>query len=366
MSYLNSYLDYSEDLTFDELPFNEIDGVIFSLLPMLDCSISFPKRGKRSIFHCVARHVRVNGLNPLGLLIKSDMAKLLFRVSKSQRFGDLKVHDFSSIIDPTTETQATALTVDISPSLSVIVFSGTDDTIVGWKEDFNMMYTDIVPCLEHSLKYLTYTSQKLKKFYIVGHSKGGMEAFYAYCFARKDIQRKTIKVYSYDGPGFSNYVNSLIEEPCKRKLRLLVPHGGIVGRMFSPVVEPIIIYSSYHGLQQHDPLSWEINRGKLHFHRMHEFNVQSNLIKQKVDEILDNLPRNKQKEFVHYLFEVISAGGALTLTDMRKKPHLALKQYLKLPPNVRKLITSLILHLANDKIISRELLLGVIGINKKR
>lgn len=366
MGFLHDYLDFVQNKTFDELPFNEIDGVIFSLLPMIDCEIAFPKKGKRSFHHCLARHVKVHELNQLGLIINSDITKMLYRCSKTKRYSECKIHSFSSIIDQISETQATALTVELSPLLSVIVFSGTDDTIVGWKEDFNMMYNHKVPCLEHSLNYLNKMGEILNKFYIVGHSKGGMESFYSFSFTKKSIQRKCIRVYSYDGPGLSKDVVEQIDEKIKKKMTLIVPQGGIVGRMFYQPIEPTIIYSSYRGLNQHDPMSWEINRGRLHFHRVEEFNLQSNLMKEKIDNIISALPEDKAKEFVHYLFEVMSAGGAYTLTDMTKKPHEALKKYLKLPPDVRKLITSLVLYLAKDKIIGKELILGAIGINQNR
>lgn len=366
MGFLHDYIDFVENKTFDDLPFNEIDGVIFSLLPMIDCQLSFPKKGKRSFYHCLDRHVKVHELNQLGLLIKSDITKMLYRCSKTKRYSECKIHNFSSIIDNNSETQATALTVDINEGLSVIVFSGTDDTIVGWKEDFNMMFDHHVPCLDHSLQYLNKMGEELNSFYIVGHSKGGMEAFYSFGFTSEIIQRKTIKVYSYDGPGLSEEVASNIDDKIKSKMKLLVPQGGIVGRMFTQVVEPTIIYSSYRGLNQHDPMSWEINRGRLHFHKVEEFNIQSNLLKEKLDNIINTLPEEKAKEFVYHLFDVLSAGGSCTLSDIPKRPHQSLRKFIKLPQDIRKLIASLILYLAKDKIIGKELLLGAIGINQNR
>lgn len=366
MGYLHDYIDFVENKTFSELPFNEVDGIILAMLPMIDCQLAFPKKGKRSFYHCLARHVKVHELNQLGLIINSDISKMLYRCSKTKRYADCKIHSFSSIIDQTTETQATALCVDLDNGVSVVVFSGTDDTIVGWKEDFKMIYDHNVPCLAHSLNYLNKVGQYLEKFYIVGHSKGGMEAFYAYSFTSKSIQRKAVRVFSYDGPGLPKELVEQINPKITNKMKLLVPQGGIVGRMFYYPVEPTIIYSSYRGLHQHDPMSWEINRGRLHFHKVEEFNIQSNLLKSKLDTIISSLSEKQSREFVHYLFEVISAGGAYTLTDITKKPHNALIVFLKLPKGVRKMIGSLLMYLAKDKIIGKELLLGTFGINQNR
>ena len=366
MGNLHEYLDYCQNLSFSDLPFNELDGLIFSMLPMIDCSISFPKRGKRDFFHCIARHVRVHELNNLGLIIPSDITKMLYRASKTKRFSHIQIHSFSSIIDYTSETQATSLIAEINENLSVVVFSGTDDTIVGWKEDFKMMYSSEVPCLKHSLDYLNKVGKELKDFYIVGHSKGGMEAMYAFGYCDEDIQKKIIKVYSYDGPGLGKKICENIPYERLEKIVHIIPQGGIIGRLFNSPVEPKIIYSTFRGLQQHNPMSWEFARGKIALQEVHEFNVQSNLMKQKIDDIIHSLSEEKTKEFVHYLFEVMSAGGSLTLTDISKRPHRALQHFLKLPVENRKLIASLILYLGKDKIISRELILGAFGVNQSR
>ncbi len=366
MGYLHDYIDFSKDLSFKELPFNEIDGVILSMLPLLDCSISFPKKGKRTLFNCVSRHVNVHELNNLGLIITSDITKMLYRISKTKRFSNLKISEFSSIIDTTSETQATSLIVEIDSELSIVVFSGTDDTIVGWKEDFNMMHNHHIPCLQHSLNYLNKIGPSLEKIYIVGHSKGGMEAMYSFAFTSKEIQEKVIKVYSYDGPGLSKEVCDSIDSSIREKIVHIIPQGAIIGRMFYSPVKPTIIYSSFRGLQQHNPISWEIKRGNLGFNVVDDFNIQSKKMKEKIDNILLSFDEETSKKFVHYLFEVLQEGGSYTLTDISKRPHKALKKYLRLPNDIRKLVGGLIIYLANDKIISKDLILGMLGINQTR
>ena len=366
MAYLHDYIDFCKDKTFDELPFNEVDGIILALLPMLDCTLAFPKKGSRTFINALARHVRIHELNNLGLIIKADIAKMLYRASRTKRFAELMIHDLSYIIDETTETQATSIVVDINEDLSVVVFSGTDDSIVGWKEDFAMIYNHNVPCLKHSLDYLNKVGKDLKNIYIVGHSKGGMEGMYAYSFANKDIQNKVKEVFSYDGPGLPKSVCEEIQDECKSRIKHFIPQGGIIGRLFFSPVEPTIMYSSYRGLQQHDPMSWEINRGTLSFTLVNEFNIQSNLINDKINNIIDSLNENQRKMFVHYFFEVLSAGGSLTLTDITKKPHRALRRFIHLPIETKKMIGGLFTYLAKDKIISKELLLGILGINQIR
>ena len=36
----------------------------------------------------------------------------------------------------------------------LIVFRGTDDSIIGWKEDFHLTYMKEIPAQKHALRYL--------------------------------------------------------------------------------------------------------------------------------------------------------------------------------------------------------------------
>ena len=365
MKNLFDYVEGYGNLTFNELSFNELDGVILALTSLIDVANCIPFIGKESIQfkEVIKKQVELHGINQLGLIISQALARLLVQASSTIRFSSLLVGDLVQNINLEEETQTTCFSVFLPNKTRIVVCGGTDDTIVGWKEDFKMMIDGHVPCLEHSCDYLNMVGEHSKKIIVLGHSKGGMEALYAAAFAKRKVRNKIIDAYSFDGPGYpkdviesKNFISML------DRMHLIVPNGGLVGRLFLNPVEPKIVPSSYRGLNQHDPLSWEVIDD--HFAKANEFTVQSNALINRMNEIITSLNIDEKEEFISNLFLIFNAGGALTLTDIGKKPHKALVQYLKLPKNKRSLINSLIIKLVNDKIVARELLIGAITIPK--
>lgn len=365
MKNLCDYIEGYGNLTFNELAFNELDGVIFALVSLIDVSNCIPSIDKEQILFkdVVKKQVELHGINQLGLIISQALTRLLVQASSTMRFSSLLVGDLVHTIDLEEETQTTCFSIILPNKTRVVVCGGTDDTIVGWKEDFKMMIDGHVPCLEHSCEYLNRVGLRSKRIIVVGHSKGGMEALYAASFAKRKVRNKIITAYSYDGPGYPvDVIKNKQFISMMDRMRLIVPNGGLVGRLFYNPVQPEIVPSSYRGLNQHDPLSWGIIDD--HFAKADTFTKQSDALINKMNEVINGLNLDEKNEFISNLFLILNAGGALTLTDISKKPHRALVQYLKLPKNKRTLINSLLLKLVNDKIVARELLIGAITIPK--
>lgn len=49
--------------------------------------------------------------------------------------------------------QFSALTVLLDTGEALLVFRGTDNTLVGWKEDFNLSFLEVVPAQSAALDY---------------------------------------------------------------------------------------------------------------------------------------------------------------------------------------------------------------------
>ena len=64
-------------------------------------------------------------------------------------------------IDEETQTQFSALTMLLPDGSAYVAFRGTDDTIVGWKEDFNMAFTPEIPAQKYAAEYLRQVSAAL-------------------------------------------------------------------------------------------------------------------------------------------------------------------------------------------------------------
>lgn len=141
------------------------------------------------------------GLNP------EKIKRNLFALAASPRFRAVEVGLYLSEFDPAREMQFAAMTFFYRDMFAFVGFRGTDESIVGWKEDFNMAYAMPVPAQDQASRYLAAAAPYLPERIIVGgHSKGGNLAEYAALHAPADVQNRIVRVYNLDGPGFKEDV----------------------------------------------------------------------------------------------------------------------------------------------------------------
>ena len=142
-----------------------------------------------------------------------------------------------------------------------VAFRGTDDTIVGWKEDFNMAFTPEIPAQRYAADYLQQAAAALafRPLLVGGHSKGGNLAVYAAVFCGEAIQKQIRAVYNNDGPGF---YASLLELPEHRriagKITTLLPESSVVGMLLEHEEAYQVVRSTQIRLMQHDGFSWQV------------------------------------------------------------------------------------------------------------
>ncbi|MBQ4347238.1 MAG: DUF2974 domain-containing protein, partial [Firmicutes bacterium] len=87
-----------------------------------------------------------------------------------------------------------------------MVFRGTDHSLVGWKENFNMSYEDVVPSQRDAMYYLDKMAQEYKgNIRLGGHSKGGNLAIYAAAHCRVKVRERIFAIYNNDGPGINEH-----------------------------------------------------------------------------------------------------------------------------------------------------------------
>ena len=101
-----------------------------------------------------------------------------------ERFAGTKMFAFEDRSDAQTQFAAVSF---LLPDKSVFVaFRGTDTSLVGWKEDFNMSYLEAVPAQVRAAEYTAEIARVCRwhKLRIGGHSKGGNLSVYAACRTR--------------------------------------------------------------------------------------------------------------------------------------------------------------------------------------
>ena len=196
---------------------------------------------------------------PLGM-VNAHRLKLLSYLSSFKRYKHIKALGFANDVSLDSQKQFAAITYQIRPKEYLVVFRGTDDSIIGWKEDFHLTYMKEIPAQLAARDYLKEVLDKLDgKVWLAGHSKGGNLATYAACHVETSIQDRIQKVYSFDAPGLHSSIrNSDNFKAIEGKILSIIPENSIVGMMLETPETDLVVKSKTFGLLQHLMVSWEI------------------------------------------------------------------------------------------------------------
>ena len=191
---------------FDTLPYSEIDSLIFSELAYLSFDNIVPdskNRGKGLLFSDIAESENYEAIFPLERTAERNK-KLLNAVAYSNRYGKVRVNYYEDIFDIEKDTQFCAITFILPNGDACIAFRGTDSTITGWKENFNMLFTSPVAAQGHSVSYIDAVAKKVKgNIILTGHSKGGNLAIYSATKCSQTAKSKIVAIHAFDSPGFT-------------------------------------------------------------------------------------------------------------------------------------------------------------------
>ncbi len=295
------YLKWRGDIPFDEL--NEIDVLIFNRLSYFSLEKIMTPTESLTIEEAYQRGIQLS-------YNKND--QLLFeQISKNNRYKNMVISKVLNIYDKAKEEQFLALCIDVSKSCLYVSFRGTNGTLIGWKEDFNMAFMNPIPAQEDALKYVN-DLKTFKKIYLGGHSKGGNLAIYAGINANKNIKYKIKKIFNYDGPGFMNLSNKYYI--MKDKIITYIPGDSVIGRLMNTDNETIVIKSNAKGIIQHDLYSWQLERKT--FIR-DTLSKNSDTIKKIMAEWADKMAQNERKTFVNDIYEMIKSTGVERIKDLK-------------------------------------------------
>ena len=191
------YLEWRGDLTFEETPVNDVDNLIFCLLSYVDLDgivPTDPAKGHVPLRHAAAEYFFTHGDDrPLGLIVPTDILTLFRRMAHTRRFRDLELTGYTNAVCEKREMQFSALTVRLPAEQMFVAFRGTDDTLVGWREDFNLSHMEEIPSQRMAAAYLNALDVTPDTaLYVGGHSKGGNLAVWGSLHADADIQRRIL------------------------------------------------------------------------------------------------------------------------------------------------------------------------------
>ncbi len=324
MASLSDYLVWRGDITFDEVPLNVVDALLLSQLSYLNLQgiIGKTDRKKECTLAQAAKrfwqlHTEEEFEDCLSFAVRSA-GVLLREMAKTRRFRDLIFRNYVNRNDLMMEEQFTALEIVLSRKESFISFGGTDDTLIGWKEDFNMCFLSPIPAQMDAKSYLeSVLLGSGRKVYIGGHSKGGNLAVYSAVKCKKLFRRSILHVYNFDGPGFSKeFIESERYQDMKERIETWVPESSVVGMLLEHEEDYQVVKSSQNGFMQHDATSWEVLGAG--FIELPAVKQSSRRLAAGVKEWMNGLSPEELEQFGERIYEVLTATEAKTLADLNK------------------------------------------------
>ena len=324
MANLLDYLDWRGDLTLEQDPFNEVDNLILAEMSFGDFRgiVPPPEAGQgvtlaMAAERYLARFPAGEKID-LGVLVPDEVPVMLEKMAASRRFGSMALWGYEDRLDVGRGEQFAALTVETGDGALYLSFRGTDDTLAGWRENFAMLCVPEVPAQKKALAYTVDMARRLprRKLRLGGHSKGGNLAVYAGVFCPVAVQRRVESIWSNDGPGF---YQALLDLPAHRRvadrIHSIVPKSSVVGMLLEHEEDYTVVDSDQLGLWQHDGFSWQVLGRR--FVTLRQVSRQAHLSDQELGRWIREMPLERRERFVDALFQVLSASGARTLTDLK-------------------------------------------------
>ena len=321
MANMLDYIDWRGDITIDKSPFNDIDNLIFTQLCFIDFDgivPGFEETGFVRLADAAEKFFQAHDPKEIemGVLVPNDIVTLLKKMAEAPRFTDLNLTKYINKIDYENEQQFAALTIILGDGSFYIAFRGTDDTIVGWKEDFNMGFMTAVPSQLDAVKYVSAVSQELEGGILIGgHSKGGNLSVYSAVHCADSVKDRLVRVYNNDGPGFSRKIIDTAEyAKVADRIKTIIPESSVVGIMLEHEEKFTIVKSTQKGLLQHDGFSWEVLG--THFIVTEERTQYSEISDLALKTWINDMDTEERILFVDTLFDILQSTDAKTLLDL--------------------------------------------------
>jgi len=356
MANIVDYIEWRGDLTFAQSPFNEVDNLLLSTAAFIDLSgvVSPDPWGmpvKLSVCAEKYREKYPDG-RYYGVAIPAAMGDIFQKMARSTRFGGIYVTCYVSDLNEAEGKQFGAVTMVLPDNSIFISYRGTDDTITGWREDFNLSFTMPVPSQRAAAAYLeTVAAFHRGEIRLGGHSKGGNLAVYAAAVCDPEVKKRIITAYSNDGPGFmSEFITSPEFRSVEKRVVSYVPQSSVVGMLLYHSESYRVIGSTGQlVLLQHDPLSWKVlGPSFVHLDSLSEVGQRH---KAAFRRLLDGMDLDHRRRFTQILFEIIDATEAKTLTELNdarlKNALIMLKAYNDLPREEKEELRNFIRGLVN-------------------
>ncbi len=369
---------------FEERKFNAVDSLILCELAYVCMPESIPKYNDDSNVLSTVPLSELLRTEDFSSMFSSGSTKvdefrksLLLAVAASPRYRGMRVGEVlerfdESKVDDSCEQQFAAVTFDLTDCVGyrcfVVAFRGTDNTLVGWKEDFNMAFRCPVPAQESAAEYLLSIARRVHKNYcnnsvnnnifhrifgyfanlfgkkteqadmsqsytlqndivnqnndsnifVVGHSKGGNMA--AYATMRLDAENQQLgdlvsKIYSMDGPSFgSDVVDPKVFSRVVSRIEKVVPQSAFIGLIMDTGVPYKVTLAESIGLMQHFGMYWQVKDGD--FDYCDHVTPRALAVSKAANDWMLNLPFEERKRRIDSVYNALTSLGYPTFDEI--------------------------------------------------
>lgn len=339
------YLKWRGDLSLESVPFNDADFLALCRMAYVPMEGVVPAEFTAKpvpLADAAGKVLSLAGAQGDGrrFRIRDDEA-LLQCLTQSERFSSLRLVGYVNTFNPNNDEQFSAVTVLLPQGGFLVAFRGTDGTITGWKEDFNMAFSEAIPAQLDAVSYLTQAAAQFGgSIGLGGHSKGGNLAVYSAAFCSPDIQRRITAVRNFDGPGFSEKV---FRKPQLQSImgvtRTYLPQSSVIGMLLEHAEDFTIVESRSVGIYQHNVYLWEFDRDQ--FVSVESRTSSSQFIDATISEWISEMSPELREKMVNGLFTALKKADVKMLSDLAnaKKIVAVMKAYSELDAETREVLS---------------------------
>ena len=272
MPNLNGYIKKFGAIPFSEKPFTDADNVALCYIYYMPfeqvVSSSFDDEpvpydvAAKALFKA-----RGSKHKPVGLILMRNISVQMMAMSRQRRFAEMKMVACTNNFGKEPAVQFNAATFLLPSGEVVVVFRGTDDSLTGWKEDFDILLEDDIPSHDLATRYLEEVAKRYDGDIIVcGHSKGGYVAHYSAIHTTDEVRSRIKLIYNNDGPGLADYgyLYSDAYQQILPKYRHFIPQSSFIGMMLAHDDDYTVVKSVRQvGAMEHDLSTWQFRNGEL-------------------------------------------------------------------------------------------------------
>ncbi|MCU9533767.1 DUF2974 domain-containing protein [Streptococcus sp. CSL10205-OR2] len=346
MSNFIDYIKKNRNKHFKELPLNEVDIASINELSYLPIGEALSNTEKKQ-FIPIKQLEKENHLffkqTNYNFMTTKERVILYQNILDSKRFGDIEIGYYVNDINLDIEKQFSAMIFRL-PSINhtQVVFRGTDDSLIGWKEDAKMTYMKTIPSHQSALNYLTsFLNDWQGQVVVSGHSKGGNLALYATSMIKEILQEKVTAIYTFDSPGhYQSLLDASSYHNIKDKIISIMPKESIVGVMLKPDLDSKIVESKSFAFFQHNISQWQVKENQ--FLPAKDATIISKALEDTFKLWQKELSRKELETFFNIFFDLFFDIGVESLDDIKnnKRKTLAhlLKEIVNLRPKEKKIM----------------------------